>query len=370
MPVWTLGGYHIPASVARDLNKVLGIDDSSYEDLRMYWAVNNWLVDNNKLHILCQCHEWPPTRDGKPRVFFFTQFHEWYAGWKRPEVLERDEDLDVKRWLEESGATDVQWVTLDDYYGFTTGGTRPWKCDRAQIVVKTISAEEFLERSRLQREQLKESMAAWKLAQAAKEQEVFAKYYAEKEKRLGGSSSELPITAPGGGVLIVTNTLSCYEFAYLPDDFRDITRDCVTGLFSQLDTLCAHVHSLKTQAADLRTKIGTLFMFPDDTYSSLMQFSNTPNQSRPAMDYAHIDSLEMGHNLIDTIAGGNLQFHYPDFATLFFCKYPHPSSGLLRHSVHHTYVDSFAALREWCYSQYWMNDGYPQGGPSFIQYWE
>ncbi|KAF9232553.1 hypothetical protein BU15DRAFT_81120 [Melanogaster broomeanus] len=189
MPVWTLGGYHIPASVARELNKVLGIDDSPYEDLRMYWAVNDWLVDNDKLHILCRCREWPPTRDGKPRVFFFTQFHEWYAGWKRPEVLEREEDLDVKRWLEENGATDVQWVTLDDYYGFTRGGTRPWKWNRAQIEFKTVSPEEFLERSRLQQEKLKDSMEAWKLAQAAKEQEVFAKYYAEKEKRLGAGSS-------------------------------------------------------------------------------------------------------------------------------------------------------------------------------------
>ncbi|KAF9234132.1 hypothetical protein BU15DRAFT_79384 [Melanogaster broomeanus] len=153
------------------------------------WAVNDWLVDNDKLHILCRCREWPPTRDGKPHVFFFTQFHEWYAGWKRPEVLEREEDLDVKRWLEENGATDVQWVTLDDYYGFTRGGTRPWKWDRAQIEFKTISPEEFLEKSRLEVETLKDSMEAWKLAQAAKEQEVFAKYYAEKEKRLGAGSS-------------------------------------------------------------------------------------------------------------------------------------------------------------------------------------
>ncbi|KAF9232550.1 hypothetical protein BU15DRAFT_81116 [Melanogaster broomeanus] len=189
MPVWTLGGYHIPASVARDLNKVLGIDDSPYEDLRMYWAVNNWLVDNNKLHILCRCHDWPPTNDGKPRVFFFTQFHQWYAGWKRPEVLEREEDLEVKRWLEENGAMDVQWVSLDDDYGFTRGGTRPWKCDREHVVIEYLSTEEALERSRVEREQLKESMDAWKLARAAKEREELAEYYAEKKKEVDAGSS-------------------------------------------------------------------------------------------------------------------------------------------------------------------------------------
>ncbi|KAF9235448.1 hypothetical protein BU15DRAFT_64804 [Melanogaster broomeanus] len=191
MPVWTLGGYHIPAPVARELNKVLGIDDSPYEDLRVFWAVNNWLVDNNKLHILCRCHEWPPTRDGMPRMFFFTQFHQWCAGSTRPEVPEREEDLHVKRWLEENGATDVQWVALDDYYGFTRGGTRPWKCNRAQFEWKYVSTAEELFGDKEEREKIDESMAAWKLAQAAKEREVIARYYAERDNKVGATSSYL-----------------------------------------------------------------------------------------------------------------------------------------------------------------------------------
>ncbi|KAF9235457.1 common central domain of tyrosinase-domain-containing protein, partial [Melanogaster broomeanus] len=185
---------------------------------------------------------------------------------------------------------------------------------------------------------------------------------------------------PGEAVLLVTNPLARYEFPYLPDDFRDITRvsihsfplamlmtlttDCrtvSTGLFSQWEytVRCAPMvpgpprsdYDVLNALAIFRLigQSARFFMFPDDGDSSLMQFSNTLNQSRPEMDYAHIGSLELAHNLIHTIAGGNGHLLvFEGFDPIFF--------------LHHANVDRFAALWEWCYPQYWMNDGYPQSG--------
>ncbi|KAG2127999.1 hypothetical protein DEU56DRAFT_903183 [Suillus clintonianus] len=114
-----LGGYHMSPSSARAINKTLGINDSEYKDGQLEIPINTWLKDN-KPDILSGCLTWQfdPLSS---RVFFFTHFCD---DWVWPE--EDEEDLRVKNWLKENGATDMtEWIALWDEYGFTHYGLKP-----------------------------------------------------------------------------------------------------------------------------------------------------------------------------------------------------------------------------------------------------
>ncbi|KAG2142933.1 hypothetical protein DEU56DRAFT_979398 [Suillus clintonianus] len=113
-----LGGYHMSPSSARTVNKTLGINDTQFKDGQLKIPINNWLADN-KPDVLSGCLTWQfdPLSS---RVFFFTHFCD---DWVWPE--EDEEDLRVKNWLKENGATDTEWIALYDEYGFTHFGLKP-----------------------------------------------------------------------------------------------------------------------------------------------------------------------------------------------------------------------------------------------------
>ncbi|THH08221.1 hypothetical protein EW146_g9064, partial [Bondarzewia mesenterica] len=102
-----LGGYHISIPATRALDRVLGIPNADFEDHRMHWAINDWLVDRERFDILPRCHVWLDTSRGIPCIFFFTQFHEWCPDLQLP-LKERPEDLRVKEWLEKNDVTGAE----------------------------------------------------------------------------------------------------------------------------------------------------------------------------------------------------------------------------------------------------------------------
>ncbi|KAF9235094.1 common central domain of tyrosinase-domain-containing protein [Melanogaster broomeanus] len=156
------------------------------------------------------------------------------------------------------------------------------------------------------------------------------------------------------------------------DDFQNVERNGVTAWYKDWPRTFRHAANspdppgsniqelqddLKAQAADLRTKVGLLFMFPDNEDSSSCtydEFSNTLNESRRIMDFSNEGSMEGVHNSLHSVIGGNGHMSNPDYAgfdPIFF--------------FHHSNVDRLIALWEWCYPQYWMNDGYTHGGQSY-----
>ncbi|KAG6326413.1 hypothetical protein ID866_12676, partial [Astraeus odoratus] len=114
--------------------------------------------------------------------------------------------------------------------------------------------------------------------------------------------------------------------------------------------------AIKTQALNIRTKIGLLFTFPDgeDPAIAYDEFSNSVNESRREEDYRNIGSLEAVHGIIHGTIGGNGHMSDPDYAAfdpIFF--------------FHHSNVDRLLALWEWCYKDYWMGDGYAFNGQNY-----
>ncbi|KAF9221154.1 Di-copper centre-containing protein [Gyrodon lividus] len=179
---------------------------------------------------------------------------------------------------------------------------------------------------------------------------------------------EVSITATGQKTVTVPNPLSFFKFPYIPEDFEDTTRNGVTAHFSQWprtyryaadsptppgSDIPALQAALKAQAEDLRTKVGLLFSFPDGGDSSMIydQFSNTLNESRQEDDNTTIGSLESVHNSIHGVIGGNGHMGNPDYAGFDPFFY-----------FHHSNVDRIIALWEWCYTSYWMNNGYTADG--------
>ncbi|KAG2128000.1 hypothetical protein DEU56DRAFT_525833 [Suillus clintonianus] len=138
--VFNLGGYHMSPSSARTFNRTLGINDSRFEDGHLETPINNWLAEN-KPDVLCGCLTW--LFDPRiSRVFFFTHFCD---SMERPE--EDEEDLRVKNWLQENGATGVEWQTFYDNNGFTRFGLRPSSKPR-DWVVEEMTVEKYLSRNR------------------------------------------------------------------------------------------------------------------------------------------------------------------------------------------------------------------------------
>lgn len=173
-----VGGYHIAASVARILNKNLGIDDSQFEDDRMYWPINDWLADN-KLNILAGCHRGVKRSNGTPCVFFLTQFHERGEEMQTISLSERDEDKVVKKWLENNGAIDVHWASIEDLHCFTTMGTEPIKVNRAQWIEKRITWEEYRAQRREPSAEVRKSLREWRESQIDAEREQWEETYGE-----------------------------------------------------------------------------------------------------------------------------------------------------------------------------------------------
>ncbi|KAF8841411.1 Di-copper centre-containing protein [Paxillus ammoniavirescens] len=184
-------------------------------------------------------------------------------------------------------------------------------------------------------------------------------------------SNDLPIVAPGKKTVTVPNPLSSFKFPYIPEDFQNVTRGGATAYFQEWPQTYRHAASsptpggsnipelqaeLKAKAKSLRESIGLLFTLPDRGDSSTMydEFSNTRNESRRIMDYSNSGSLEGVHNAIHGIIGGNGHMGNPDYAGFDPIFY-----------FHHSNVDRLLALWEWCYTRYWMNDGYTHGNQKY-----
>ncbi|KAG2142932.1 hypothetical protein DEU56DRAFT_939038 [Suillus clintonianus] len=135
-----LGGYHMSPSSARTVNRTLGINDSRFEDSHLDTPINNWLAEN-KPDVLGSCLTWV-LDPHIGRVFFFTHFCD-----SREQLEEDEEDLRVKNWLQENGATGVEWIALYDKYGFTRFGLRPSSMPR-DWVVEEMTVEKYLSRNR------------------------------------------------------------------------------------------------------------------------------------------------------------------------------------------------------------------------------
>jgi len=182
---------------------------------------------------------------------------------------------------------------------------------------------------------------------------------------------ELNITATDHKTVSVPNPLSFFKFDYIPGDFKDTSRNGVTAHFSVWPRTFRHAadtpnpvesdiddlqKTLKAQAEDLRTKVGMLFSFPDDADPAMTydQYSNTRNESRQEDDNTTIGPLEGVHNSIHGAIGGNGHMGNPDYAGFDPFFY-----------FHHTNVDRIIALWEWCYTNYWMGDGYTVEGVDY-----
>ncbi|KAF8841782.1 Di-copper centre-containing protein [Paxillus ammoniavirescens] len=182
---------------------------------------------------------------------------------------------------------------------------------------------------------------------------------------------QLTVTATGHKTVTVPNPLSFFNFPYIPEDFKDTTRNGVTAHFSVWPKTYRHAAdsatpvgsniadlqtTLKQQAEDLRTKVGMLFSFPDGGDSSIIydQFSNTRNESRQEDDNTTVGPLEGVHNSIHGAIGGNGHMGNPDYAGFDPFFY-----------FHHSNVDRIISLWEWCYPSYWMNNGYTVEGVDY-----
>ncbi|KAF9240832.1 common central domain of tyrosinase-domain-containing protein [Melanogaster broomeanus] len=158
---------------------------------------------------------------------------------------------------------------------------------------------------------------------------------------------ELTIIATRRQMVTVPNPLSFLKFPYIPEDFSTVTRRGLTAYFdlwpqtfrrsdqtkegnTNIDQVIA---SIKAGAEDMRTKVGMLFTFPDDGNGPMIwdQFSNTLNESRQDDDTTAIGALEAVHGSIHSFVAGFDPFFY-------------------------------FALWEWCYSDYWMENGYEVSG--------
>ncbi|KAF9231286.1 common central domain of tyrosinase-domain-containing protein [Melanogaster broomeanus] len=182
-------------------------------------------------------------------------------------------------------------------------------------------------------------------------------------------ADELTIRAPGpeGQMVDVPNPLAFYAFPYIPEDFTQNTRGDLTAYFnlwpqtfrradsteaggSDIDRV---ITSIVEQRGNIRKQVGQLFMYPDGGDSSMIwdQFSNSLNESRQSDDDSGFGSLEVVHGAMHSFVGGNGHMGYPDYAGFDPFFY-----------FHHANVDRILALWEWCYTDYWMNDGYTANG--------
>ncbi|KAF8841780.1 hypothetical protein BDN67DRAFT_980059 [Paxillus ammoniavirescens] len=204
---------------------------------------------------------------------------------------------------------------------------------------------------------------------------------------------QLTVTATGDKTVTVPNPLSFFNFPYIPEDFKDTTRlrpdgGIVTAHSSVWPKTYRHAADSATPGgsniADLQTLVksvisenrsspwysqrsqGTGGRYQDESrdivlvpgrrrpcdnvtgHFSYDQFSNTRNESRQEHDHTAVGSLEGVHNSIHAAFGNP---DYAGFDPFFY--------------FHHSNVDKIISLWEWCYTDYWMNNGYTVEGVDY-----
>jgi hypothetical protein len=143
-----LGGYWMTYATAHQLASNLGIDigrDTGLHNARMEYPFNNWLSDQGMLHVKSASVPWPvDTPSSQMGLMFISHFRRWVMG-ESLELVQREQDLEVRKWLEESGGVEpkhLQWVSLLDTYRVCLNGTKPRRCD-IKWPDGPISNEEF-----------------------------------------------------------------------------------------------------------------------------------------------------------------------------------------------------------------------------------
>jgi hypothetical protein len=162
-----LGGYWMPYDAARQLASNLGIDtgpDTKLHNGRMEYPFNNWLHDQGMLHVKSAVISWPDdTPSSQLGLTFISHFRrpDWVMG-ESIELAQREQDLEVRKWLEESGGVEpkhLQWISLLDTKRITLNGMKPRRCD-IKWPDGFISNEEFKVAHEAQRERTRESRMA------------------------------------------------------------------------------------------------------------------------------------------------------------------------------------------------------------------
>ncbi|KZT27179.1 Di-copper centre-containing protein [Neolentinus lepideus HHB14362 ss-1] len=188
-------------------------------------------------------------------------------------------------------------------------------------------------------------------------------------------TNKIEITLPGNTKVEVDNPIAYYPFKAIPQGFTNEASPTgtagVTAYFADWKRTYRHAKSspnpgdsnipdlqkqLKSQAADLRSKVAHLFAFGNalDSSKAWDEFSNHTTESLREEDFVNSGSLEGVHDSVHLILGGNGHMADPDYAgfdPIFF--------------LHHSNVDRLLALWEYCYREYWMNDGYTTKGTSY-----
>ncbi|KAF8838220.1 Di-copper centre-containing protein [Paxillus ammoniavirescens] len=166
----------------------------------------------------------------------------------------------------------------------------------------------------------------------------------------------------------VPNPLSYYKFRRIPGDFKVMERGMAKANFPEWQQTYRHAgvipsdppqtniaaldRELKAQVEDLRAKVKMLFSFPSDGDSSSIydHFASVAPLSDEGKKMVN-GSLEGVHNSVHGLIGGNGHMGQPEYAAFDPFFY-----------FHHANVDRLFALWEWCYPNYWMNEGYVKDG--------
>jgi len=116
-------------------------------------------------HIKSAAIPWPDD-EGTPNcqmgLIFISHFHPWVVG-ESIQLAQREKDLEVRKWLEESGGLGVdlkhqlQWVSLLDTKLITLNGIRPQRCD-LKWPDGPISNEEFKAKFQAEMERIRASI--------------------------------------------------------------------------------------------------------------------------------------------------------------------------------------------------------------------
>ena len=98
----------------------------------MEFPINTWLYNNKILHVKAAGLIWN-FGDGveKPGLVIVSHFRCGVRG-DSSVLAQRDQDLEVKKWLEESGGVEsenLRWISFVDTMSITLTGTRPRPSD-------------------------------------------------------------------------------------------------------------------------------------------------------------------------------------------------------------------------------------------------
>ncbi|KAF8838219.1 Di-copper centre-containing protein [Paxillus ammoniavirescens] len=177
----------------------------------------------------------------------------------------------------------------------------------------------------------------------------------------------LTVTGLGGQIVRVPNPLSYFQYPHTPEahGFVDwVNARNQTAFYSQWTRTyrrtganpayppVSNIDDLNEeytrQVEDIRSKIAQLFSFPDNGDSSSIydHFASVNRLSHGGKNMT-VGSLEGVHNAVHALTGGNGNMGSPDYAGFDPFFY-----------FHHSTIDRILALWEWCYPEYWMDNGY------------